>query len=154
MVSVKTAEAFSLRKHAHEVYRDFVRSKHLKISLKHFDIFNIVTQSIHCRYTLDPSDSKSRGPGFDSHKRHRVVSLSKAHPLPTVLVKPRKRWLRPDMTEKLLTGTLSLNTNEVLTSTQNICFGTKIRKIDIPLFCYIKVGFKGGYMPRTCNPDA
>ena len=23
---------------------------------------------------------------------------------------PRKRWLRPDMTEKLLTGTLSLNT--------------------------------------------
>ena len=29
-----------------------------------------------------------------------------------VLVKPRKRWLRPDMTEKLLTGTLSLNTNK------------------------------------------
>ena len=28
------------------------------------------------------------------------------------LVKPRKRWLRPDMTEKLLTGTLSLNTNK------------------------------------------
>ena len=25
---------------------------------------------------------------------------------------PRKRWLRPDMTEKLLTGTLSLNTNK------------------------------------------
>ena len=24
---------------------------------------------------------------------------------------PRKRWLRPDMTEKLLTRTLSLNTN-------------------------------------------
>ena len=46
------------------------------------------------------------------HKRHRVVSLSKAHLLPTVLVKPRKRWLRPDMTEKLLTGTLSLNTNK------------------------------------------
>ena len=41
-----------------------------------------------------------------------VVSLSKAHLLPTVLVKPRKRWLRPDMTEKLLTGTLSLNTNK------------------------------------------
>ena len=30
--------------------------------------------------------------------------------LPTVLVKPRKRWLRSDMTEKLLTGSLSLNT--------------------------------------------
>ena len=31
--------------------------------------------------------------------------------LPKVLVIPRKRWLSPDMTEKLLTGTLSLNTN-------------------------------------------
>ena len=58
------------------------------------------------------SDSESRGPGFEPHKRHRVVSLSKAHLLPTVLVKPRKRWLRPDMTEKLLTGTLNLNTNK------------------------------------------
>ena len=58
------------------------------------------------------SDSESWGPGFEPHKRHRVVSLSKAHLLPTVLVKPRKRWLRPDMTEKLLTGTLSLNTNK------------------------------------------
>ena len=27
---------------------------------------------------------------------------------------PRKRWLRPDMTEKLLTGTLSLNTTNQL----------------------------------------
>ena len=25
------------------------------------------------------SDSESRGPGFDPHKRHRVVSLSKTH---------------------------------------------------------------------------
>ena len=41
-------------------------------------------------------------------RRHRVVTLSKTHQLPTVLVKSRKRWLRPDMTEKLLTGTLSL----------------------------------------------
>ena len=32
------------------------------------------------------------------------MSLSKAHVLPIVLVKPRKQWLRPDMTEKLLTG--------------------------------------------------
>ena len=27
-------------------------------------------------------------------------------------IKPRKRWLRPDMTEKLLTWTFSLNTNK------------------------------------------
>ena len=44
--------------------------------------------------------------------RHLVVSLSKTHLLPTVLFKPRKRWLRPDLTEKLLTGTLSLNTKK------------------------------------------
>ena len=57
------------------------------------------------------SDSKSRGPGFDPHRCHRIVSLRKTHLLPTVLVKPRKRWLRPDMAEKLLTWTLSLNDN-------------------------------------------
>ena len=51
------------------------------------------------------------GPGFDPHRRHRIVSLSKTHLLPTVLVKPKKSWHRPDMTETLLTGTLSLNTN-------------------------------------------
>ena len=37
---------------------------------------------------------------------------SKTHLLPTVLVKPRKHWLCPDMTEKLLTAMLSLNTNK------------------------------------------
>ena len=32
--------------------------------------------------------------------------------LPKVPVIPRKRWILPDMTEKLYTGTLSLNTNK------------------------------------------
>ena len=41
-----------------------------------------------------------------------LVSFSKTHQLPTVLVKPRKRWLCPDVTEKLLTGKLILNTNK------------------------------------------
>ena len=58
------------------------------------------------------SNCKSRGPGFDPHKHQHVVSLSKTHELPTVLVKPRKSWLHPDMAEKLLTGMLSLNTNK------------------------------------------
>ena len=41
---------------------------------------------------------------------NRVVSLSKAHFTPQkVLVIPRKRWLRPNMTEKLFTGTLRIN---------------------------------------------
>ena len=38
-------------------------------------------------------------------------------------------------------------------STHNLCFEAKIRKIGIPQFCYIKVGFKGVYISRTCFPD-
>ena len=50
------------------------------------------------------SDSGARGRGFNRHSGRHVVSLSKIHLLPKrVLVIPRKRWLRPDMTEKLLT---------------------------------------------------
>ena len=41
-----------------------------------------------------------------------VVSLSKTLYSPKVLVIPRYGWLRSDMTEKLLTGTLNLNTNK------------------------------------------
>ena len=42
----------------------------------------------------------------------------------------------------------------VLTSTHNLCFRSKIRKISIPLetpafFFYIKVGFKEAYISRT-----
>ena len=41
------------------------------------------------------------------------------------------------------------NCEAVLTSTHNLCFGAKIRKIGIPLHtpvCYIKVGYKGVYI--------
>ena len=72
------------------------------------------------------SDSGARGRGFYTYLR-RVVSLSKDTFTPRkVLVIPRKRWLRPDMTEKLFTGTLSLNktkpkqTQESLVSFQAI----------------------------------
>ena len=44
----------------------------------------------------------------------------------------------------------------VRTSTHNLCFGAKIRKIGIPLHttvCYIKVGSKGVYITRTCFRD-
>ena len=51
------------------------------------------------------SDSVARGRGFDPHFGSRVVFLRKIHsPSKKVLVIPRKQWLRPDMTEKLLTG--------------------------------------------------
>ena len=58
-------------------------------------------------------DSGATGQGFYPHSGRRVVSLSKIHlPPKKVLVIPRKRWLHPDMTEKLLTGTKSLNPNK------------------------------------------
>ena len=57
------------------------------------------------------SDSGARGLGFETYLR-RVMSLRKTLYNPKELVIPRKLWLRPDMTEKLLTGTLSLNTNK------------------------------------------
>ena len=49
--------------------------------------------------------------GFETDIR-RVVSLSNTLYSPKVLVIPRNQRLRPDMNEKLLTGTLSLNTNK------------------------------------------
>ena len=59
-------------------------------------------------------DSGSRGRGFEHHSGRRVVSLSKTYlpPKVHVLVIPRKRWLHPNMTEKLFTGTLSIKPNQ------------------------------------------
>ena len=59
-----------------------------------------------CRLSDRALDSEARGRGFDPHSGRRLVSLSKIHlPPKKVLVIRRKWWLRPDMTEKLLTGT-------------------------------------------------
>ena len=44
----------------------------------------------------------------------------------------------------------------VLTSTHNLCYGAKIRKIGIPLHTPVllyKMGFKGVFIARTCFPD-
>ena len=52
-----------------------------------------------------------------SHPLRHAMSLSKdIFTGRKVLVIPRKRWLRPDMAEKLLTGTLSINTNKSFSS--------------------------------------
>ena len=81
----------------------------LKLPLKfHRNLY--VCLSLHSREAPWPSGrasySGARGRGFDPHLGRRVVSLSKIHlPPKKVMVIPRKRWLRPDMTEKLLTGT-------------------------------------------------
>ena len=54
--------------------------------------------------------SDSGGLGFDPFSGRRVAVLcpwARHIYSPKVLVIPRKRWLRPDMTEKLFTGTLN-----------------------------------------------
>ena len=56
-------------------------------------------------------DSGARNQGFETHLRS-VVSLSKTLYSQKVLVIPRKQWLRPDVSEKLLTRRLSLNTSK------------------------------------------
>ena len=47
-------------------------------------------------------DSRLRGSGFEPHRRHCVVSLSKNINLSLVLVQPRKTY--PFITERLLMG--------------------------------------------------
>ena len=73
---------------------------------------------------------RSKRSGFETYLR-RVVSLSKTLYSPKVLVIPRKWWLCPDMTEKLLTGMLNLNTNKTkacislpCVQERYICIGT------------------------------
>ena len=41
---------------------------------------------------------------------------------PKVLVIARKRWLHSDMAEKLLTGTLNLNTNKIFYASFHLSF--------------------------------
>ena len=52
------------------------------------------------------------------------------------------------------TGPTQLQIEAVLTSTHNLCFGTKIIKLDKPLptpffFFFIKVGYKEVFIART-----
>ena len=63
-------------------------------------------------------DSKPRGIGFESHRRHCVVSLSKNINPSLVLVQPRKT--RPFITERLLMGCKESNqTKQNKTKTSN-----------------------------------
>ena len=59
-------------------------------------------------------DSGSKGRGFEPHSG-RTMLCPRARRIysPKVLVIPRKWWLRPNMTEKLFTGTLKIkSTNQ------------------------------------------
>ena len=59
---------------------------------------------------VNASDFGSRGRGFEPHSGQTVLCPRARHIYsPKVLVIPRKRWLRPNRTEKLFTGTLRIN---------------------------------------------
>ena len=63
---------------------------------------------------VNASDPRSRGPGFEPHSGQTMLCPWARHiHSPKVLVIPRKWWLRPNMTEKLFTGTLKIkSTNQ------------------------------------------
>ena len=65
-------------------------------------------------------DSRPKGRGFEPHRRHCVVSLSKNNYPSLVLVQPRKT--RPYITERLLMGRKESNQTKTLFSAgyQNI----------------------------------
>ena len=59
---------------------------------------------------VNASDFGFRGRGFEPHSGQTVLCPLARHIYsPKVLVIPRKRWLRPNMTEKVFTGTLRIN---------------------------------------------
>ena len=67
------------------------------------------------QHLVERSDSVGRALDWGSKncpQSRCVVSLSKTHHHCLVLVQTRKTGYHPDMTEKLLTGTISINTNK------------------------------------------
>ena len=63
-----------------------------------------------------------------------IVYLSKTLYSPKVLVIPRKQWLRPDMTEKLLTGTLNLKQTNLSILNSKMAFHSLILLVRDMLF--------------------
>ena len=99
-----TTELFNSHTYSHMHYR-FILFDPLKPERRHGDL------------VVRGSDCRARGQGFHPHSDRSVVSLNKIYTFTCTSQKVlkiihRKRWLCPDMTEKLLTGTLSLNQNK------------------------------------------
>ena len=63
-------------------------------------------------------DSRPRGRGFEPHRRHCVVSLSKNNNPRLVLVQPRKT--RPFINERLLMGRKESNQTKINISCLNL----------------------------------
>ena len=75
--------------------------------------------ALNCTLMLRWRDSRPKGRGFEPHRRHCVVSLSKNINPSLVLVQPRK--IRPFITERLLMGRKELNqTNKNKASLANL----------------------------------
>ena len=66
------------RKNTFDRYYCIIQLFHVKIWRNYPDFATEIMKGARWR-SGRASDSESRGPGFDPHKRHRVVSLSKTH---------------------------------------------------------------------------
>ena len=82
-------------------------------------------------------DSRPRGRGFESHRRHWVVSLSKNINPSLVLVQPRKSG--PYITERLLMGCKDLNqTKRFLRTSACVCrMSENCKSLDLQGKCNI-----------------
>ena len=74
-------------------------------------------------------DSRPRGRGFEPHRRHCIVSLSKNINPSLVLVQPRKT--RPFITERLLMGRKESNQTKNQKDDQKLVFKTNFRLIQV-----------------------
>ena len=91
---------------------------------------------------FNTSDSGYRDRWFEPHSSCRVLSLSKTYLPPRVLVIPRKQWLRPNMTEKIVYRDVKHQTK----SNQNIPPTAKVIR-NLRLKCHPKE--KPGIKPMT-----
>ena len=86
-------------------------------SLEIFDIFNIFAQNIDCGYTLEP-------PRRGGSNEYPAQNIDCGYTLES----PRRG---------------GSNDEAVLTSTHNLCFGAKIRKIGLPLHTPVLLNKRG-----------
>ena len=112
---------------------------------------------------VNTSDSRSRCRGFEPPLGSPCCVLEQDIFTPKkVLVIPRKRWLCPNMTEKLFTGTLSIKPNQIIL--HSISHGNirKLRYVDLAanriiyrMFCYVSdCDFLRCFMVRRYQPTA
>ena len=86
--------------------------------------------------------SRPRGRGFEPHRRHCVVSLSKNINPSLVLVQPRKT--RPFITERLLKGHKESNQTNKQTNKQKLTVSTVVPT----------AAFSAGGLPAAASPPA